>query len=221
MRKAQRERQEEQRAAAEKLRLEQEKEGKVSEPAGKCGSIRNGTFCSSTANLLSRENTSTGSWQCTCKRRCLLLLLGLVGNRETQRLGQPQCFSKSIARYLTPSWRCEEGRGVPERQGSKPRWIDVAQLESEFRTQEDSKLRRENRRRGYEQRRCVLRCRGRGAGKECVEGIKRATPKDVSVRPLPRHQLWIDTRTHETSTTWSATKVSTKHSHTDHTLTVF
>jgi hypothetical protein len=35
MRKAQRERQEEQRAAAEKLRLEQEKEGKVSEPAGK------------------------------------------------------------------------------------------------------------------------------------------------------------------------------------------
>lgn len=46
MRKAQRERQEEQRAAAEKLRLEQEKEGKVPEPAGKCGSTRNGTFCS-------------------------------------------------------------------------------------------------------------------------------------------------------------------------------
>jgi len=35
MRKAQRERQEEQRAAAEKLRLEQEKEGKVPEPSGK------------------------------------------------------------------------------------------------------------------------------------------------------------------------------------------
>jgi hypothetical protein len=39
MRKAQKERQEEQRAAAEKLRLEQEKEGKVSEPTSKCKSI--------------------------------------------------------------------------------------------------------------------------------------------------------------------------------------
>lgn len=38
MRKAQRERQEEQRAAAEKLRLEQEKEGRVPEPASKCES---------------------------------------------------------------------------------------------------------------------------------------------------------------------------------------
>lgn len=38
MRKAQKERQEEQRAAAEKLRLEQEKEGKVSEPTSKCKS---------------------------------------------------------------------------------------------------------------------------------------------------------------------------------------
>ena len=40
MRKAQKERQEEQRVAAEKLRLEQEKEGKTSEPAGKCKSYR-------------------------------------------------------------------------------------------------------------------------------------------------------------------------------------
>jgi hypothetical protein len=36
MRKAQKERQEEQRAAAEKLRREQEAEGKVPEPANKC-----------------------------------------------------------------------------------------------------------------------------------------------------------------------------------------
>lgn len=38
MRKAQRERQEEQRVAAEELRLQQEKEGKVPEPATKCKS---------------------------------------------------------------------------------------------------------------------------------------------------------------------------------------
>ena len=52
MRKAQRERQEEQRAAAEKLRLEQEKEGKVPEPSGKCGLMRHEPSCGSTANVL-------------------------------------------------------------------------------------------------------------------------------------------------------------------------
>ena len=44
MRKAQKERQEEQRAAAEKLRLEQEKEGKVLEPANKCMSTTKKAF---------------------------------------------------------------------------------------------------------------------------------------------------------------------------------
>lgn len=44
MRKAQKERQEEQRAAAEKLRLEQEKEGKVPEPANKCTSTTKKAF---------------------------------------------------------------------------------------------------------------------------------------------------------------------------------
>lgn len=61
MRKAQRERQEEQRAAAEKLRLEQEKEGKVPEPAGKCGVDQEWNLLQQ-ANVLYRENTSTGSW---------------------------------------------------------------------------------------------------------------------------------------------------------------
>lgn len=41
MRKAQKERQEEQRAAAEKLRLEQEKEGRIPEPVGKCKASSN------------------------------------------------------------------------------------------------------------------------------------------------------------------------------------
>lgn len=52
MRKAQRERQEEQRAAAEKLRLEQEKQGIVPEPAGKCESTRHATL---TTSLISSQ----------------------------------------------------------------------------------------------------------------------------------------------------------------------
>lgn len=50
MRKAQRERQEEQRAAAEKLRLEQEAEGKVPEPANKC-TLTSPTFHCNITNM--------------------------------------------------------------------------------------------------------------------------------------------------------------------------